>query len=320
MSKIMVPRTIYPYCLRHENERVRFEKERALKDYTKIRNSNMIKQTKHITKQSLIAACSALAFAVPVVCVADDIDSKRNQPSQYNRSADKASQSMREQGNDISQQQRGLDATGNEQRYRMRDNQTAEGFPQESMADIEDVKELLVSTIEAAVDADLESVIDHLAKNSRNRLSAEDEVDNRSLEQSAKNFRNSWDKNQQQDFSEALTADSLQVKFLSGDPKKSARVRVSNGQESTELTVVNEGMIMNSWKIDAPSNLDRASLRTSIQEALQSDTTGQSTQQLAFNVLKKLGQESQTGTSATQSSQQHSEQNKRNQENKHKQQ
>lgn len=263
----------------------------------------MRKQTKHLNKQSLFAACSALALAVPMVCVAEDSDSKRKQPNQYNQSADTALE-----------QQHDLDAAGNQPRYRMRDNQTSLDFPQESMGDIEDVKELLVSTIEAAVEADIESVVDHLAKNSRDRLSEEDDVDNRSLEQSAENFKKSWEKNKQQDFSDALTTDSLQVIFLSGDPEKSARVRVSNGQESTDLTVVNEGTIMDSWKIDAPANLDRASLRSSIQQALQAQSTGNSTQQIAFNVLKKLGQESQTGISATKNSQQHADQNKYNQE------
>lgn len=260
------------------------------------------------SRKSIIAACSALALAVPVAGNAEQPDqsSIRKQSDQQKRSAEGSAQGMNHNS-----QLRDQGGNAAEPRYRMREDQTAGTLSNESLGDMNDVKAVLVSAIEAAVNADMEAVVDHLARSSRDRLDRQADSDaesNTMLEQAAENFRNSWDQNKEESFSDELTNETLDVTFLSGQPEESARVRVSDGQESVELTVINEGTIMDSWKIEAPADLDREELRSSIRSALIADPAGYSTQRVALNVLKKLG-DSQSDMNSGQSGDQLQRQN-----------
>lgn len=162
-------------------------------------------------------------------------------------------------------------------------------FPTQSRSDINDVKSVIGSTIEAALDADIENIVDHLSESDQNRLANEKLTGTDTLSETAKRFREGYEVQYKEDVDTAMAADNLRLTFLSGVPEKSARVKISGESESVILDVVNEGTVMDAWRIKPPAGVSKSAIETALRQALSNPAVIANKQSLAAAILKPLG-------------------------------
>jgi hypothetical protein len=132
--------------------------------------------------------------------------------------------------------------------------------------DLSKIRRTLGDVLEAALTKDLESTVDYFAKADRDRLDTFAGQHNTATQTQLAEFREGWRArfNRDYDFdADKIGASVFNYEIVPGVNDKSARVTIpaSRGLPAVTLQLVNEGIITDSWRIDAPDKLSGERLR-----------------------------------------------------------
>lgn len=233
-----------------------------------------------LSSRALISALACTLLLLPVASIAQqgvtegdhgrdgDAATEMNDPAEDSRSADSASGDYQE-------------------RYRMGTQEQA-GLTEESK---DDIREVLVSVLEGAISGEVGEVTEYLAKNDRDRLEAEQDVEDTALQNESEKFREKWESAHGESFEDSIDAQAMNVEFVSGEPERSASVRISQGGQPFTIQLVNEGTLLDAWRIDAPDSLTQQKLQNDIRTALSEVSGKPDKQQLTHKILKSFSKE-----------------------------
>jgi hypothetical protein len=157
----------------------------------------------------------------------------------------------------------------------------------------EELRGVLNKMLKSAVGGDAKNYIEHLAKESRERLS---ETDYSAFKGVSDAFRSEWKNRYGASFDETASRGMLPMHIReTGDKIASATVKTSDGDLNLELT--KEGLFGGTYKVAAPRALDGATLKNNLQAAAQMlsperfswpKSAEQAYEKVAFSFLKPV--------------------------------
>lgn len=152
----------------------------------------------------------------------------------------------------------------------------------------EDIREVLASVVENAAAAEIEDVVDYLAANDRERLDTAEESEDATLRNQSEDFLEKWRNTHGMAFEDSFDQSALNVEFVSVEQEKTATVRLHGGEQPIMLKLVNQGTLMDDWRIDAPDTLSLQQLQQEMGQALSKISVQSNKQEIAAAILKPL--------------------------------
>lgn len=135
----------------------------------------------------------------------------------------------------------------------------------------EDMRHVLGDAIEAALDGDYEDFVDYLSEQDRERIGRFSEEDITAARDYATDYSRFWDERygEEIDWDDNDDLDRVFNYPIRAVGAEMERVTVELPTENKVLRLVNEGDMVDSWRIDAPNNLSGPQLRMRLEEAMR---------------------------------------------------
>lgn len=140
----------------------------------------------------------------------------------------------------------------------------------------QEIRHMLGDTVSAIMSGDLENFRDKFSESDRERLSSFNESVSEKLSQDARAYNDKFESKFEEinwDDEEELDA-VFNYEIKKNEPRED-RQRValeipsSQGGQSSTLTLVNEGTVMDAWRIDVPDNVSAQQLESKLSQTLK---------------------------------------------------
>ena len=168
-----------------------------------------------------------------------------------------------------------------EMRFRMK--------PSLASGEREVLRGVLIEIVDYAAKGDSENVIDYLSRHDQNRMKDQQNSSTYDLVKESETFRTKFEKRYAESFAKAIDDAPINGQFAQGDTDLQAFVQVTNGTEKIELELVNEGTLLDAWRVNAPDTLTKSALQEQLYLALNEPLSIGDKQRIIFEVLKPLG-------------------------------